>query len=195
MPTPRDTNAPITFVIPGQRQDGITTRGGASAATLAPSMGLRGSVKASVRVGATRGVGDAHRVTAVPGADMVVLHIANGPTLVLHPHTARDLMMAQSGSPRPGTRSAKGAVKRSAAPNEVAVPAQLSWPGLAFQTGQRIGVQRIDAFDHLVVDTLDDRVGGEVLRGRAQRAGDHLDQVQQHGADPPARHAAGVGRR
>ena len=142
MSTPRVSSAPITFVIPGQRQDGIATRGGASAAALAPSMGLRGSVKASVRVGATRGAGDAHRVTAVPGADMVVLHVANGPTLVLHPHTARDLMMAQSGSTRPGTRGAKGAVKRPAAPNEVLVPAQLSWPGLDAPSASARGVSR-----------------------------------------------------
>lgn len=108
MSIPRESSAPITFVIPGQRQDAIATRGGASAAALAPPMGLRGSVKALVRVGATRGEGDANRVTALPGADMVVLHIANGPTLVLHPHTARDLMLSQSGSSRPSTRSAKG---------------------------------------------------------------------------------------
>ena len=142
MSIPRESSAPITFVIPGQRQDGIATRGGASTATLVPPMGLRGSVKASVRVGATRGAGDAHRVAAVPGADMVVLHIANGPTLVLHPHTARDLMLAQSGSPPPGTRSAKGAVKRSAAPNEVTVPAQLSWPGLDSPAANARGVSR-----------------------------------------------------
>ena len=146
MSIPRVSNAPITFVIPGQRQDGIATRGGASAVlpapALAPPMGLRGSVKASVRVGATRGAGDAHRVTAVPGADVVVLHIANGPTLVLHPHTARDLMMAQSGSPRPSARSVKGAVTRSAAPDEVQVPAQLSWPGLDAPSASARGVSR-----------------------------------------------------
>ena len=142
MSIPRESSAPITFVIPGQRQDGVATRGGASAAALAPSMGLRGSVKASVRVGAARGVGDAHRVAAVPGADVVVLHIANGPTLVLHPHTARDLMMAQSGSARPSTRSAKGVVTRSAAPDEVQVPAQLSWPGLDAPSASARGVSR-----------------------------------------------------
>ena len=67
--------------------------------------------------------------------------------------------------------------------------------GLALQAGQRIGLQRVDAFDHLAVNTLNDLVGREVLRGFAQRTGDHLDQVQKHRADPPARHAAGAGRR
>ena len=142
MSTPRESNAPITFVIPGQRQDGTATRGSASATTLTPPMGLRGTVKASVRVCATRGEGDAHRVTAVPGVDVVVLHIANGPTLVLHPHTARDLMLAQSASPSRSTRGAKGAATRSATPSEVPVPAQLSWPGLDGTSSRARGASR-----------------------------------------------------
>ncbi|MBH2042030.1 MAG: CHAT domain-containing protein [Comamonadaceae bacterium] len=102
----------ITFVVPGQLQ--------AAGTGAAPT---RGSLKASVRVGAQRGSGDVVRVTARPGEDVVVLTIANGPTLVLHPEDARDLMRAQAGA---GTRSAVVA----SASDEVVVTPQLGWPGL-----------------------------------------------------------------
>lgn len=100
----------ITFIIPGQLQM-------AGAAT-------RGNVKASVRVGAARGGGEPVRVTARPGDDVVVLSIANGPTLYLHPEDARDLMRAQSAA-----SATRGSVN-AANDNEVLVSAQLGWPGL-----------------------------------------------------------------
>ena len=119
------THAPITFVIPGQRQ---VSRGGTprSAAT----SGLPGQVKESVRVAARRGAGDAVRVTAVPGEDVVLLHIAGGPALVLHPETARDLMLGQ------GTvsRSAPGAGS-----GDVVVPSHLRWRGLEQAAPTRSG--------------------------------------------------------
>ena len=106
----------ISFVIPGQAQrpePHAATRGRAS-----------GTVKASVRVGAQRGAGgDVVRVTARPGEDVVVLTIANGPTLVLHPEDARDLLHAQSAG------ATRGAVQAGRA-DEVMVSAQLGWPGL-----------------------------------------------------------------
>ncbi|MEO5695912.1 MAG: CHAT domain-containing protein [Burkholderiaceae bacterium] len=102
----------ITFVIPGQAQSTGASRGRAG-----------GTVKVSVRVGAQRAGGDAVRVTARPGDDVVVLTIANGPTLVLHPEDARDLLRAQAaGATRAGVPGAD--------PNEVVVAAQLGWPGL-----------------------------------------------------------------
>ena len=105
----------ITFVIPGQAQPaGATVSRGRSA----------GTVKASVRVGAQRGGGDAVTVTARPGEDVVVLTIANGPTLVLHPEDARDLLHAQAPN---ATRSA---LATGAAAGQVMVSAQLGWPGL-----------------------------------------------------------------
>jgi hypothetical protein len=109
----------ITFVIPGQ----LLAAGSGAAPAAAP---VRGSLKASVRVGAQRSSGDVVRVTARPGEDVVVLMIANGPTLVLHPEDARDLMRAQAGA---GTRSAMPA-GGSGAGGEVIVAAQLGWPGL-----------------------------------------------------------------
>ena len=104
----------ITFVIPGLAQP----------AGAAASRGRAvGTVKASVRVGTQRGSGDAVRVTARPGEDVVVLTNANGPTLVLHPEDARDLLRAQAAG---ATRGASNA----GAAGEVTVSAQLAWPGL-----------------------------------------------------------------
>ncbi len=116
----------ITFIIPGQAQQGSTVSG----ATRGRS---GGTVKTSVRVGAQRGAGDAVRVTARPGQDVVVLTIANGPTLVLHPEDARDLLRAQATG---ATRSAIAAGK----PDEVVVSAQLGWPGL--EAGSTRGATR-----------------------------------------------------
>ena len=58
----------IACVVPGQR----TAAAPASAA-------LKGTVKSAVRVGARRASGEAVRIDAQPGEDIVVLHIANGP--------------------------------------------------------------------------------------------------------------------
>jgi len=118
-------NTPITFVIPGQRQ---VSRSGAPRAV--GTSGLPGQVKESVRVAARRGAGDAVRVSAVPGEDVVLLHIAGGPALVLHPETARDLMLGQ------------GTVSRSAAgagSGDVVVPSQLRWRGLEQAAPTRSG--------------------------------------------------------
>ncbi len=107
----------ITFVIPGQSEP-----------TPAARAATRGSAKASVRVGTQRDGGEPVRVTARPGEDVVVLQVANGPTLVLHPADARDLMLAQNAT---ATRSA--IATRGAQSSEVVVPAQLGWPGIESQ--------------------------------------------------------------
>ena len=67
-----------------------TGPGGAAASS---TDGLR--MKASVRLGSTRATGEPVRVVAVPGEDLVVLHVAGGPSLTLHPETARDLLLGQ----------------------------------------------------------------------------------------------------
>ena len=102
----------ITFIVPGQAQVGAA----------APSA-TRGRAKAAVSVGTQRAGGETQRVVARPGEDVVVLTIANGPTLVLSPESARDLMRAQA----PG--ATRGAIA-AAGSNEVIVGAQLGWPGL-----------------------------------------------------------------
>lgn len=73
--------------------------------------------------GRQRGEAGATRLTARPGEDVVVLTVANGPTLVLHPESARDLLLAQS----VGTTRTGGTV---GPPREVAVGTRLGWPGL-----------------------------------------------------------------
>ena len=156
--------APITFIVSGQRQ---ATRGAAAAAPLA---GLPGQVKDSVRVSAHRAGSDSVRVTAVPGEDVVVLQIAGGPPLLLHPENARDLLLGQ------------GTATRSAAPagGDVPVSAQLRWRGLegAAPTRSRgfLGDVVLSAFqvltgltkDHaakLVASQVLKRVDGQVEAG------------------------------
>ena len=125
--------APITFIVRGQSQAAPTaTRGRGPGSTA--SFGTRGQTLQRVQVGATRGNSDAVRLTARPGLDAVVLHITNGPSLMLHPETARDLMLAQSGL----TRSRAGV---AAAGTDINVPAQLGWPGLE-QAGASRGTSR-----------------------------------------------------
>ena len=61
------------------------------------------------------------KTTAVPGEDIVVLQIAGGPELWLHPETARDLLQAQK-----DPLKARGGEEPLAA-GEVAVPVRLQW--------------------------------------------------------------------
>jgi hypothetical protein len=110
-------NQRITFVVPGTPVASATRGAAAAGPPQAPA--IKGEVKQSVRVAAQRGEGSEVRVEAIPGEDVVVLHLANGPTLVLHPENARDLMLAQS-ERRAG--SEPGAT--------VQVPVQLRWRGL-----------------------------------------------------------------
>jgi hypothetical protein len=141
MPATPDDRTTITFVLAGQRLDGDATRSAGGGPT-APPMGLLGHVKAAVRVGAVRGTGGVQRVDAVPGVDIVVLHLADGPSLVLHPHTARDLLQAQGSTPRRTTRGAGGGVLTEAAPTEVTVPARLRWQGLEAHAVSSRGASR-----------------------------------------------------
>ena len=131
--------APITFVVRGQPQTSAgATRGAGPAATAA--FGGRGQTVQRVQVGATRGSSDAVRLTARPGLDAVVLHISNGPSLMLHPETARDLMLAQSGLTR-SSMAAQPRGRSGTAATEVQVPAQLGWHGLE-QAGATRGATR-----------------------------------------------------
>ena len=94
----------ITFIVPGRLQEPAA---GAAAVRGRP----RGRSAASVLVGAPRGNGDAVSLTARPGEDVVVLTVANGPTLVLHPEHARDLLLAQTAGVTRGRRP--GPARRS----------------------------------------------------------------------------------
>jgi len=113
-------SAPITFLVPGSEAG--AARG---AATLPADTPAGGRVKQSVRVSARREAGALVRVTAVPGEDAVVLHIAHGPSLILHPENARDLLLAQD---RVEARTARG--DGTHASGAIELPAQLRWRGV-----------------------------------------------------------------
>lgn len=155
--------AAITFVVPGQR---LAARSAGAVARAPGGMaGLSGTVRDSVRVNAQRSGGgsDAVRVSAVPGQDVVLLQIAGGPALLLHPESARDLMLAQGGI----TRSAA-----SAADGEVAVPAQLRWSGLEqaapTRAGGFLGSVLLQAFEVITGNVIDVGVddAAEFVAGR-----------------------------
>jgi CHAT domain-containing protein len=177
----------ITFVVAGQAE-----------ASPAARSATRGAVKASVRVGTQRGGGEPVRVTARPGQDVVVLSIANGPTLVLHPADARDLMLAQSGAATRSALAAPGKRGRGAAANgDVEVPAQLGWPGLEAQgtrgntrgwMGQALlsGFQVLtgvaaDAGAKLVVAAATKKVDGKVDAGIYRLSADALEPLKGSG--------------
>jgi tetratricopeptide (TPR) repeat protein len=79
------------------------------------------TIKRAVAIASNRD-GALVRVEAVPGEDIVVLQIADGPELRLHPETAADLMRAQQ---RADANARGGAA--DAVPGDVSVPMQLSW--------------------------------------------------------------------
>jgi tetratricopeptide (TPR) repeat protein len=123
-------NGSITFVVPGR--EAAQTAGRSQGAIVPLPGGLKdGRLKHSVDVSTRRDGGGAVAVTAVPGRDVVVLKIAGGPELVLHPESARDLMLAQSTTPR----------SRGADDARVPVSERLQWRGLE-QGGQSRGASR-----------------------------------------------------
>jgi hypothetical protein len=81
----------------------------------------QGNVRGAVRITACRASTQSVRLTAQPGADIVVLHLANGPTLYLHPLHASELLRAQQ------VATDRGNDDLALAPGEVRVPAQLGW--------------------------------------------------------------------
>jgi len=158
-PTPE---LPITFVIPGSRRDGVS-RGGGAATGLPLLAGLGGELKASVQVEVRRAGGDAHRIQAQPGDDVVVLHLDQGPPLVLHPSTARDLLLAQSLKLRAVSRGSAGLPELEVGPQEVEVFPQLVWQGREIAALGNPGAKRGGLGD--VVLKVIEVVG---LKGRAQ---------------------------
>src|SRR5262249_36926226 len=152
--------APITFVIPGVSTDG-STRGARAAAPAS-----KGRLKASVTVTAQRGAGDSNiRTQAVPGEDIVVVDIAGGPSLWLHPETARDLLESQHDP----------LLARGAAPlgtGEVRVPARLRWrlddaapvPGTTRGFLGDVQVQAVHVITGMGEDKAADFVASKVVR-------------------------------
>jgi hypothetical protein len=179
-----DDTTPITFSVPGQSGPApaaVTRSGGAAAAPYTP-----GQVKASVRVGTQRDGGAPVLVTAVPGEDIVAVHIENGPVLWLHPATARDLMAGGS------QQVARGGPGDGSVPVQV----QLQWPGAdpgaatrdladighvvvsAFQViGNLFKDKAVDFVSSQVVQRVDDQVDAGVYALRPEK----LDKLKDSG--------------
>lgn len=101
----------ITFVVSGQKQD---------ISSLSLPAGLtQGSVKDSVQIAMRRGTGAEVSISAEPEKDVIAIHLANGPILILHPNNAQLLFQAQH---NPDSRGAQD-------PDTVRIPAQLEWEG------------------------------------------------------------------
>ena len=172
------TSAPITFLVNGQSQPLTGATRGATAASLASAFAGRGTVTQRVQLGARRSAGAPVRMTARPGQDVVLLHISNGPSLMLHPETARDLLLAQSGAPRPdaaGAGATRGA-RSAMAPHEVAVSAQLTWQGLE-QAGATRGSSRGRLGEVLLsaIEIVTDLFQEPVARLTAEAIGNKVD--------------------
>src|SRR4030095_6402685 len=122
MPTP-----PIKFVVPGQSppSGSSKTRGGGDAEgpRVHPEFGL-GEVKRTVELRPTREGGAIETVKASPDTDVVVLDIAGGPSLVLNPETARDLLLGQDAG------SSSRTSRDGSAPDGINVPFRLHWRGI-----------------------------------------------------------------
>ena len=110
---------PVTFLASGVSRTGAT-RGALEG--VSPAIGR---LKDSVLLTAERGGGgrqDVQRVTAVPGKEVVVIHVAGGPALWLHPEHARELLQSQE-----DVDAQRGAADRAPADGEVRVPPRLRW--------------------------------------------------------------------
>src|SRR3954452_4669968 len=108
--------APITFVVPGIRADRGAARGAGGAAAFPV-----GRAKDSITITAQRAALESEvRTTAIPGEDVVLIEVAGGPELWLHPDTARDLLQSQQDA-----LLARGGA--ALAPGEVRVSAGLKW--------------------------------------------------------------------
>lgn len=175
-----NTPAPITFLVHGSPLSGGYTpaaqRGTAGDTPSRPA----GQLKASIGVATPqRGSTTApHRLEAVPGVDLVLLHLQDGPMLVLHPANARALLLAQ-----------QGAAQRGGA-TEVPVPSELAWPGTA-QRGllKKVLLKAIEVLTgvaadqaaNLLASQVVQRVDGQVAAGVYQLQVPSLPKLKDSG--------------
>lgn len=177
MSAPTPPPRTITFLVQGQSlppDEGL--RGGPAAA--AAALGTRGTVRQRVQLGARRGSGERVQVGARPGQDAVVLHIAGGPSLVLHPETARDLMLAQADRPPAAAQRGAG----SAAVADVEVPAQLAWRSLERGSAHR-GATRGRLGEVLLsgIEVITDLLTEPAARLTAAKIGERFDAQVEAG--------------
>ncbi|MCP2004629.1 UNVERIFIED_ORG: CHAT domain-containing protein/pimeloyl-ACP methyl ester carboxylesterase [Buttiauxella agrestis ATCC 33320] len=118
----------ITFIVSGYTNDAPH-----NGAPLELPAGLtEGTVKYSVQVAVRRGTGSEVSLNVDPDKDVMAVHIANGPVLILNPETARELFHAQQSA---ASRDAQVA-------GNVRIPVQLTWDGQDEIQGQSRGPSR-----------------------------------------------------
>lgn len=147
---------PIEFVVHG------VDEGKARGPGPAPAIRAGFKLKASVRVAAARGDGDRHRITTASG-DVLVLHLENGPELMLNPETARELLLSNPQQ----RKDADGRTQATA----IEVPRMLRWEGAPTPTGSSRGllsdvvIRLVEVFAvELAVDALKGSLDPEVDR-------------------------------
>jgi tetratricopeptide (TPR) repeat protein len=107
------------------------------------------------------------RMEAVPGEDAVVVHVAGGPALFLHPEHASELLSAQHDPARE-----RSAVDSDLRTGEIRVPSRLQWrheEGIPARGATRgflgdVLVQAIDVVTGLAVDKAADFVASKVVK-------------------------------
>ena len=181
----------ITFLVPGVERSGDVSTTRSAAVASQPGAVLAGRVKQSVAVSSQRAAsGGTVPVSAVPGEDVVVLHIDGGPSLVLHPDHARDLLLSQrtAGPARSGAEPAGG----------VTVPVRLEWRALEEQTAARglsrgflgnVMLKAVDVVTDLAADKAADfaaatvvkRFDSQVEAGVYALSPDALPALKEHG--------------
>jgi pimeloyl-ACP methyl ester carboxylesterase/tetratricopeptide (TPR) repeat protein len=174
---------PIEFVLPRgvDRAKNQTRSGGRGAAPPLPEGLHRGQVIHALRFTSTsRSGGEAvgtRRAEAVPGRDLVALHLGQGLKLYLHPQTAAEVL--QPGALAAGKRGGGGG-KRS-----VEVKAQLLAPSLRESSrglGDKLGrviLEGMDIIKDAALDVVQDAVSGLV-------AGQMLDKAAEVAAQKAA---------
>jgi hypothetical protein len=181
----------ITFTVRGQAQPLAATRGQQSSQQsgysgtdpAAGGFGGCGQVTQRVLLSARRSAqADTLRLHATPGQDAVLLHISNGPSLLLHPETARELLQAQAGAAN--SRSGQASPANGPA-NELEVPVQLVWPD-ALDDSTRSGATR-GRLGQAVLSGIDIVTGlfrGPAAQRTARHIGQKLDQQVDAGLYP-----------
>ncbi|MGM9513479.1 CHAT domain-containing protein [Roseateles sp. DB2] len=170
-------HAEIHFVVWGADLTGGARSANGSGAPSAASS-EHGEVRQAVRVGARRDSGGALTLTARPGEDLVEMVIANGPTLVLHPQHALELLRAQQGGVQQNQRDGNGT-----ALNQVRVSAQLAWQGLEDDGGAASRGGLLQSMGGVLLDTL--RVVRRVTGGQASTvAAEQIGKLVDEQVDP-----------
>ncbi len=166
----------ITFIVPGRDVPAATARRGGGSIASTSSFGGRGKVLQRVQVGVSRSSGAPQRLTARPGRDAVVLTLANGPSLMLHPETVREWMRAQGAQgTATGAGTQRGKNGTGVAANEVVVPVELNWPG-APTTARRGGpLEAVGRVALSSIEVVTDLLFEPVAELAAQKIAAHVD--------------------